>query len=325
MSTIASRGAQVAPVTASTSVPLLRWAPACAAAMLMLGVASCAAPDAPPTSGMVTREVPAAALPSPAAGCPSLDVNPTGPPPPPWPSTPITVQYPHGTTPARPQLQAIVQRVISGPAEPSGCGRYTYVHLREWAANTAVSDRQGISHLSLTDSHRWRADDGSGRIAENRSETPSSTPASRSDDMPPATLPGPLPEPPNADPDILAHAIDAVYPWSQGGRAGIRAADIYSWNAPTRDQRAAIVQILADSTLIWRGTTVDRAGRPGIAVSIDSNQGATRDLLILSRTGDVLAYEHVALRNPGRLDGPFPKILEDKTFLTHRNMPQMTP
>jgi len=324
MSVIVSRGARVAPVAAPTGFSPLGWAPACAA-VLMLGAAGCAAPNATPAAATVTVAIPAG-LPSSAAGCRSQDVAPTGPPPTPWPSAPITVQYPHGTTPARSKLQAIVQRVISSPAAPPDCGRYAYVHLWEWTADTTVgSDRQATSHLVLTDSQRWHADDGSGRIAEDRFDQPSTAPARRSEDLPAAALPGPLPEPRNADPGILADAIDAVYPRSHGGRAGIRAAaDIYAFNAPTLDQRAAIVQILADSAVIWRGTAVDRAGRPGVAVSIDSDRGATRDLLILAPTGDVLAYEQVALRNPGRLDGPFPKILEDKTFLDHHRVPGTT-
>jgi len=51
----------------------------------------------------------------------------------------------------------------------------------------------------------------------------------------------------------------------------------------------------------------------------------TRRLLILDpATGRPLAYELVALRNPGKLRGPFPAVLDYVLYLDHHRQDHLT-
>ena len=66
------------------------------------------------------------------------------------------------------------------------------------------------------------------------------------------------------------------------------------------------------------GTVRDRAGRTGIALSVTSDNGVSRDLLILDRrTGALLAFEMAAMRDPGRLGITEPTVLDYHLFLAH--------
>ncbi|WP_125807974.1 hypothetical protein [Actinoplanes sp. ATCC 53533] len=210
--------------------------------------------------------------------------------------------------------------MTSGPADPARCGRYDYVHVRGWTADGTIGpDGQATNQITVSDDRRWAGDDGSARVVSIRREDPAAPPATSSNTYPPGQLPTPLAGPLDTDPGTLATTINTVYPRSKGGQSGIRAAaEIYTWHLPSRDQRAAIVKILADRHLIWRGTAVDRQGRPGVAVSADSDRGTIRDLLILDpHSGAVLAYEQLALRNPGLLNGPVPPVLTYRIYLDH--------
>ncbi|MFB9357811.1 hypothetical protein [Actinoplanes nipponensis] len=236
------------------------------------------------------------------------------------------MQFPHGTEPARPHLRALIEQVSAAPSDPPDCGRYAYLHVRQWAADTTIGpDGLGTTQTIEFDYRRWRADDGSGRVITMRDE-PAADPATTTEDFPAGGLPGALSAPVNTDPGLLSSQINDIQPWENGDQAGIRAtAEIYGWHTPNRDQRATILAVLRDSELIWRGTAVDRVGRAGVAVSFDSDNGVSRDLLILDpATGEPLAYELVTLRNPGKLTGPFPAVEDYQLFLDHHRQHQLT-
>jgi hypothetical protein len=83
--------------------------------------------------------------------------------------------------------------------------------------------------------------------------------------------------------------------------------------------RVAATAVLRDTDgLTYHGTVTDHAGRPGIAVSAGSDNGATRDLLIVDpHTGDLLAYERTAMRDPGGLGITTPTVLTYTLYLLH--------
>jgi hypothetical protein len=111
-----------------------------------------------------------------------------------------------------------------------------------------------------------------------------------------------------------------------GDQALLRAtADVYGWHHPARQVRVAILSILRDSAVQWRGASTDRAGRHGVAVSVDSNRATTRDVLIIDpESGWPLAYEQVTLANPGRLAGPFPYVQDYQLYLDNSLTPLPT-
>jgi hypothetical protein len=236
------------------------------------------------------------------------------------------VQFPNDAAPARPRLRALAEQVRSAPADSATCGRYAYLHLRQWAADTTVgSDGLGTTEVIQFDYKRWRADDGSGRVMTTRF-TSTSTATADVEDFPASGLPGAVREPLSTDPLVMAKQMNDIQPPAVGEQAVLRAtADIYGWHTPDRDQRTAILAVLMDRNLRWRGQAIDRVGRPGVAVSVDSDNGSVRDLLILDpATGQPLAYELVFLRNPGRLTGPFPNVQDYMLYLGHHRRPDLT-
>lgn len=315
------------------SAPRHRWASMTAAALtgvVVLGVAggiaitrsSTTSAAAPATSTAVSP-----AVSNPSAECPTAtgDPTPVAPAPTRPPTGPTDLQFPHGTEPARPHLRALIEHVNAGPNDPPACGRYAYLHVRQWAADTTIGpDGLGTTQTIEFDYRRWRADDGSGRVITMRDE-PAADPATTTEDFPAGELPGALSAPANTDPGLLSSQMDALHPWQNGDQAGIRAtAEIYGWHTLNRDQRSTVLAVLRDSELIWRGNAVDRVGRAGVAVSFDSDNGVSRDLLILDpATGEPLAYELLTLRNPGKLTGPFPAVQDYHLFLDHHRQRQL--
>jgi hypothetical protein len=194
-------------------------------------------------------------------------------------------------------------------------GRYTYLHTHYWALDTTATAHRTTSRIAVFDEQLWIAADNSGRDRLARlPDQPAggplrwSTPkpgAGTNEDFPAGRHPRSLPEPPSADPDTLAAQLDTIQPRANGPQSVVRAiADIYRDTAPPKPVRAAMLRLLASvGAVTYRGRVTDRAGRPGVAVSVDSD---VRDTLIFDEsTGVLLAFEAVLLTQPGGLDiGP---------------------
>jgi hypothetical protein len=74
-------------------------------------------------------------------------------------------------------------------------------------------------------------------------------------------------------------------------------------------QRADLFTELAGrADLDYQGTTTDRASRPALAFSHDSDRSGlpTRYVLLISPTGDLLSYEQILTQDPGRLNVVIP-------------------
>jgi hypothetical protein len=124
------------------------------------------------------------------------------------------------------------------------------------------------------------------------------------------------------DPGLLWAQFNRIQPEENGPQSALRAwSDLNAWFSPNRAQRIAALTVFSDTdALTWHGATHDRAGRPGIALSVTSDNGGTRDLLILDpRTGELLAYELTALRDPGALGITQPTVLDYHLFLAHNH------
>lgn len=215
---------------------------------------------------------------------------------------PVAFQIDQRPPGAGDQLRALAARLA-----PSRCdtttGRYTFVHTIGW--NAVFDDLPGGKAQRIIPSERreWSAPDGSARIRTTLlptvypneesyqyfqkhpvEPTATHTPAAEVDDLPanPNRTKPPLP----TDPAEIAKRIDGKNPfrtvrgWSSG----------YAVPLATR---AELLRILAKTPgVVWRGETTDRAGRKGVAVSLDN--GKTEDVLIFDpRTGEMLAWDEV--------------------------------
>lgn len=91
---------------------------------------------------------------------------------------------------------------------------------------------------------------------------------------------------------------------------------------------AAVYRVLAGIPgVIDRGAVRDRAGRPGVAISLDSAYGGlpTRYYLIIDpRTGKPLGDEQVLTTSAGKLNVQIPAVINYTTYLTSGNVPSDT-
>lgn len=202
---------------------------------------------------------------------------------------------------ARPHLAALAKVTRRAPAGP-GAGAYTYVHVQTWAAGQSRGARP-----IATDERLWWAADRSGRLEASALSQPPPVPVpaapgqSTSDTSITTYEPGKVPvvvDAPSAQAPLLAFQLADRHPLKEGPRGVLRAvADLYRSHHLDPAQRAAALQVLADTDGVdYRGTVVDRSGRSGVAVSVDSDGGATRDVAVFDPgAGRLLSYERVAL------------------------------
>ncbi len=221
------------------------------------------------------------------------------------------VHGPDPTRSARNPLGDLARHLADGPYDRQH-GRYTYVHTHSWALDTTATAHRTTSRIAVFDEQVWFAADTSGRDQLARlPDQPAGGPLHWSTPPPGAGtiedfLAGEgtrsLPTPPSADPDTLAAQLNTIQPGANGPQSVVRAiADIY---APPPPVRAAMLHLLAGTgDVVYRGAVTDRAGRPGVEVSVDSD---VRDTLIFDgHTGVLLAFEAVLLTQPSGLDiGP---------------------
>ncbi|BCB88348.1 hypothetical protein Psuf_056610 [Phytohabitans suffuscus] len=163
------------------------------------------------------------------------------------------------------------------------------------------------AHPTSRDERLWWAADRSGRAETTALSKPPPVPvraapgASAADAIITTYEPGKVPvvvDAPSAQAPLLAFQLADRHPLTEGPRGMLRAvADLYQSHHLDPAQRAAALQVLADTDGIdYRGTVVDRSGRSGVAVSVDSDGGATRDVAVFDPgAGQLLSYERVEL------------------------------
>jgi hypothetical protein len=129
----------------------------------------------------------------------------------------------------------------------------------------------------------------------------------------------------STDPIILAAQLSDHQPFSNGPQASLQAVvDMYKYHHLTPAQHATALRVLADTdTLQDRGVATDPAGRTGIAITVDSDAGATRDIAIFDPdTGDLLSYERIALLSPARSTLRPPAVITYVIYLAHSRTDQ---
>jgi hypothetical protein len=251
----------------------------------------------------------------------------------PPPSEATTDPGPHPTVSGGGRVRCmgeLANAVAARPPETLKAGRYTTVHSRWWGEDASYSEKQGSTQTMVTyESRLWRATDGSGRLdviaipGEPSREEGSST-------YTPGGLAGVLREPITTSPDVLAAQLQVHSPPQMGPQWVLHAvADVYQQgHATPQPVRVALLRVLANQTsgLECEGTTVDRIGRRGIAVAVNSNSDKARDRLIFDPVdGRLLADEQVILRNPPALSGPTPRTISYLLFLETGQVDHLPP
>ncbi len=251
-----------------------------------------------------------------------------------WPSAappPLDMPYTNQSLPADRELLALRQLALSSE-ERSPVGRYTYVRTLSWTEQPAGPETDPQT-IKVVDEQIWWATDLSGRrvittlppqpsnqqLTKWTNHLPPKTSILSVDNFAPDKFPTAI-RTPSDDPPILASQLHDQ-PIERGSQGTIRAiADLYAHHHLTIQQRAAVLRILADTRpLYFGGGVVDRAGRQGIAVFIDSNKNTTRDIAIFDSTnGSLLSYERVTLFSDTHSSGPGRSVNAYIVYLTSR-------
>jgi hypothetical protein len=207
-------------------------------------------------------------------------------------ATPANLHYSHTAGGPDAALRQLAARTRN--ATPvRGAGRYHYVHTRGWYlhADADLHNRVQHSGIAAVDRQQWIAADGSGRlkvVSAGKQIMPTGTYAA-----------GGL-----APSGIAASASAAqirkrhhVRPTAASWIAEIN--EVWSDQVVPPGLQATLLRELASQPhLTLLGTTTDRAGRRGLAVSATSVSGKSRErsvLILDQRTGMLLDAETMAL------------------------------
>jgi len=204
--------------------------------------------------------------------------------------------------PGAPSGQEVLRRLAAAAAHqparpPSRRATYAYVKTAGWYLDLSVGSGVVKSSVFPQTTQSWLRPDGSGRIvtvtggaqANVDSFTVHRDP--RLFDL-------------STDPHILARQLAVGHPLSDGPQEQLVAFTDTASQQPIRPAvEATILRLLAKIPgLINSGMVRDRAGRIGVAVSLDSASFRDRYTLILDpRTGRLLGFEQTLRGSPGRI------------------------
>ncbi|WP_203708044.1 hypothetical protein [Asanoa iriomotensis] len=223
----------------------------------------------------------------------------------------LSIASPAGSTSPHDALVRLAESIAATP-DDSTTG-YTYHHWRIWSISTTGSPApagmpKNTPAVFASEFRRWEAEDGSGQgiDIENAPDYTFKTadPNYRTTDgefvnghttrttFAAGNRRSPIAGPIATEPAALARQLATVDPMPDGPQAMIRAVDeLYTTHYVTLPTRRAILRVLADlDGLTYRPVTTDRAGRPGVAVSL-VGRGVEYTLLFDSSSGQLLASE----------------------------------
>jgi hypothetical protein len=249
----------------------------------------------------------------------------------------IEVEYDQAAPSASEHLLSMAAKVSSVPDEHGG--PVTFVRTRAWALDMASSRDEAVTAVVPYEQELWRGPDKSAlvrrtwlppqfaneRARRDWERTVGQTPdgAEEVARYGPGERPTVTPEPPSGDLAELTSQLYSHQPRANGAKSAIRAvADIYrDWVLPAPVRAQVLRFLAAEAELRYRGRVTDRAGREGVAVTVDSN-GETDMLIIDPRTGAVLAYENI-ITSSGRLPVEVPAVFSYVLILDSHNVAAM--
>jgi hypothetical protein len=218
-----------------------------------------------------------------------------------------------------PPSGAAVLLVLAGeaarrPASTSASGNpYAYVRRRSWSvANSPAARPAPAVHATVTES--WLRADGTGRVV---TVTGTGAGSSRRDQRLRAGRPLPALA---GEPAALASQLGLGYP-APAASAGqfAEVADVAARQPVTGPVQATLLGLLSRlPDLVNSGTVVDRAGRPGVAVSLNSSYlrvPARFTLIFNSATGQLEEEDVTLIGGPGNLDVRPGSVVAYTTFL----------
>jgi hypothetical protein len=208
------------------------------------------------------------------------------------------------------RLRALAETAENAEPLP-GAGPYDHLVVEGWYLNSEISGGQTRSEIIPQRNETWWAEDDSGRILRTE-------PGADAYDARFAR--GEFIDEFDGRPPTSVAELEA---WLTDGPATSRSrfdaiGDLLGCRALTPVERATVLRVLADTPgIYYSGTTVDRAGRPGLAFSIDIADGLPARLtyVVDESSGQILDYEEVLTVTPGRLEVAIPAVIAYEVFL----------
>jgi hypothetical protein len=122
---------------------------------------------------------------------------------------------------------------------------------------------------------------------------------------------------------VVRRQLAVGHPSSLGpAETFVAVSDLYNEQPVGPELRAAILRLLATLPgLRYDGTTVDRAGRNGFAISTESDLSGlpTEYLLVFDpATGQLLDSEQILNKSAGKLGVPIPSVIAYTVYLDSR-------
>ncbi|GAA1581050.1 hypothetical protein [Actinoplanes couchii] len=232
--------------------------------------------------------------------------------------------------PARQRLTDLAGTVAELDEQPAA-GRFSHTWTRLWARDATDPLAPPVVH----DEQRWWAPDRAGR--QTRATVTGWIPGAEPGPVPVADAGQDVSYQAGEMPVVLPELSDDVFLVSSqlaerqdpadGPQATLRAVrEVYRFHAPAPRQRAAMLQALADTDRLYTAGLVDGgAGRRGLAVMADSENGTVRDIAVLDPgTGRLLAYDTVWLQPPAAVRIPTPALSDSLLIIeaNHTSTPQ---
>jgi hypothetical protein len=235
-------------------------------------------------------------------------------------ATPPVLAYTPAGQDAAAALRRIADRTATLP-DTTGDGRYALVETRSWNLFTRVEGGERVTSAVVESrTSTWTADDGSGRVMDVY-RVPGKGPHVEDDTRRAGELAlmWPLRSLP-ADDAALARELERNHPVENGPAERLVAvADAYRQMPLAPDVRAAVLRYLATTPgLTLTGRVTDRAGREGIAVSVESDYSGlpTRYTLIFDPDdGRLLGTEDMLTTTAGKLGVRVPSVISYTVFL----------
>lgn len=211
--------------------------------------------------------------------------------------------------PAGPELRKLASTIGAADYDEKS-GSYAYHHLRSWGSTRALGP--GNRNMSLAqEAWTWSDANGMGvhRTQELQPEFPDED-AKRywqevlgREGVRPATSASPVDSSGVVGParPIDPADLSAVLRVDAGAPAVAKAVnDVYRDHVLPLETRRKVIETIADVPgFQWRGGVTDRAGRTGVAVTVDDAERRTQLVLVFNQeTGELLAHELVRLGTP---------------------------
>ncbi|NYH79409.1 hypothetical protein FHR84_002743 [Actinopolyspora biskrensis] len=248
---------------------------------------------------------------------------------------PLTIVAPQQDQSAAAKLRRIAQRAAASEVPTRATGHTEHIEMKSWYLNSQIGNDNTVSVVQPQMRESWRKPDGSGRSTvtpgtpqfqsqQDRRQWSSDTSTdTRTDQWAPGER------------DLFADGrpptgADELRQWLHQHPSGqpeplrtlTAVTDLLRNRVLLPQERATILRVLAELPgMHYTGTTRDRAGRPGQAFSLESDDSGlpTQYTVIIDPTnGRFLGHETMLTTTAGKLNVKIPAVTSYETYLTKK-------